>query len=1618
SAVETERSLTFDVSLLEAMPLGQSLTLALEAEEITARQGPLNRFGNSQNLIANSRNPIDFAEQNFEFSLDDGETWLPAGNGNEITFGFGLTYAKVRMPIHNDRINEGITPETLELGVADVVLGNRSLNEFTDTGIGSIIDDDVQRPVNVIISDAIATEGEDRYAIFNVDLSASSGQRTILQLEAVEGTGNGGIRANFNNQFQALQQVMENDELDLNQNRQNQLRSLENQRALEALRNSLSQQELKILDKALEAEAVDFAHQQFEVSNDMGATWQPVENGIIEIPQGTIDLTQVRFLINDDNFAEGSETFELHVANVVEGDMDSITDIGTATIVDNDPFIAAVFEQTFQAEDATLSGPIVFTGRASEGSGYVDYQNPSGDYVEWVVDVPEAGFYEISWRYQNGSGNRPLALDINGNTVDPSLDFPFSGGWTSNSWDFVSQVVELNAGSNPIRLSAIGQSGANFDFMQVIATGIDVVISDATATEGSDDYLIFDVGLTAPSNETITLDLSAIDGTARGGLEADFGIDPAGDPIDYANLEFEVSSDGGVTWQAAANGTEVTFAPGDTDLQVRLAINDDDAPEGAIPETMQLAVNSVLAGVIRDATDRGDGLITDNEVAGTGTPPISLLPASDIRVEGDVLFTFDGTDGGLLDGDNDEIGFTMVDPTSNPGNPNPIGGVVGYWNDKLDVTNGLLEITATNGIQFRNVNSQDNALGIGLNLPSQNLKLETTLVDLPTAPGGFAQAGLWFGQAIGGGDGSSEDNYIKFVAISPGAGNYQLQALIEQAGIETEVVTVEIPNDPASLDLELFLDPEAREVSAFYSVSGGAVQPLTTFENVPDEWFSFDQAGIDPTIATRSFGGVFATSRNASSEQVFSFDDFSVTEEEPPDVPFDPDFLFDRWTLPVNRPTAIDVGPDGRIYVATLFGNIVAFDIDPTTRTFEQEVITTIRDEEGGNRLTLGIAVDPDSTAENVVLWVGHSNGSVNNGALNSGKLSRLSGPGFTQKEDVVTGLPRAIANHATNNIDFGPDGRLYIWQGGNTGAGSANDEPTEFLDRPEQTLSAAVLAVDIPSWKADPTNFNGDVASPIGEFVDEFYDRKAQELGREFTEVTVYASGLRNTYDGVFHSNGNLYAPDNGLGVTGTVPPVPRLGDPTDRSITTLFGEDPVDNPGVQPDPLNRIVEGGHYGHPDPYRDEVVFKTGAFQGFNNTDANPSNDIPVGHPEYTPPFLNLGSNRSANGIIEYTADNFFGALDGDLFINNFSSGDDVTRIQLTPDGLAPVNASSLAGGFIDPLPIAIGPNGSELEGMFFVGEFNGGRVTVMESLGVWRTDLPNLPNALGVLDAGSAVVDGKLYMVGGKTNNGPINDVYVYDPGDSIDAGDDVWTTLPNGLPGSAVENPAVVSFDGQLYVFGGSTGPFSGAVNNAAVLDPDTNTWTSLASMPTARGGANAEVLDGKIYVVGGLASDGSSLDTVETFDPVTGMWDTGTALQTRRDNPGAAVVDDLLYVFGGRTRNADGTTIDGGLSTLEIYDPVADQWVFGTDMPNGRRTMSVGTINGRIQVIGGEGAASLDFNQEYNPATGAWRTLPDIPTPRHGSAFGTIDDVIYVAGGGPTPGSSFTDVTEAFTF
>jgi large repetitive protein len=944
------------------------------------------------------------------------------------------------------------------------------------------------------------------------------------------------------------------------------------------------------------------------------------------------------------------------------------------------------------------------------------------------------------------------------------------------------------------------------------------------------------------------------------------------------------------------------------------------------------------------------------------------LACDQILVDLPYTLDFSSDHGKILDSNGAGTGFTYVDSPSNG---------TGYIPSNLEADSeaGQLKLTTTSGLAFQGANSQDNALAVGVDAPSQVTRIETTLDSLPAATNHNEQAGLWFG--------NDEDNYLKLVVIDTPSGT-RIQYLMEVGGLNVDnQMSPFLDLDGHDVSFSMVADPTTQRVSATYQVDSGA--PVSFEQNeAPGELFSFDAARIDPNIGTDSFAGILASHRGGPAPLIYRFDRFSVSKEAdvgpPAGDPLGEGIAFKSSSFPIDFPTSMAMGPDGRLYVSELFGTIHALTLNDQTQVIGDQVISTL-----GSRFTLGLTVDPQSTPSNVILWVAHSSPSIDDGVPNSGIISRLSGPGFATREDVITGLPRAKANHGTNSLHFGPDGRLYFTQGGNTGAGGPNTIPgAEFGDMQEQPLSAALLVADV----RNPT-FDGSC------------NNESDIFGPPPCDVETFATGMRNTYDFVFHSNGSIYGGDNSVGTESTFPPSPTppclgFSDPAKwDAIPPGDGVDPLH------DPLNRLVEGGYYGHPNPSRAECVFYDGRFQG-----------VPP-LPNYQPPLYDLGDHRSADGIVEYRSDAHCGALKGDLLIANYGIGDDITRVELSADGTAVTRSESLLGGFNDPVPLTQGSDGT-----IYVGEFGANQVTALSpvNIGCW-TDRAPLPVEL--LDAGGTALGGKLYLVAGEADSGHLSSLRIYDPAT------DSWSSGPP-LPGPAVENPAVAADGGKLYVFGGSTHSFSGAVQNAAIFDPATGAWTSLPQMATARSGAMAKAIGGKVYVAGGMGVDGASLASVEVFDPAAGSgagaWSSAAAMSTRRDNSGSAVLGGKLYVFGGSTRNSDGSYVDRTLDAVEMYDPGTDSWTDRAPMPTGRQSVIVGTLNGRAQVMGGEvnpnPPGTFAANEEYDPVTDSWRGLHSMPTPRHGAAAGTIGDVTYVVGGGPEGLTSFSGMNEAFSF
>ena len=84
-------------------------------------------------------------------------------------------------------------------------------------------------------------------------------------------------------------------------------------------------------------------------------------------------------------------------------------------------------------------------------------------------------------------------------------------------------------------------------------------------------------------------------------------------------------------------------------------------------------------------------------------------------------------------------------------------------------------------------------------------------------------------------------------------------------------------------------------------------------------------------------------------------------------------------------------------------------------------------------------------------------------------------------------------------------------------------------------------------------------------------------------------------------------------------------------------------------------------------------------------------------------------------------------------------------------------------------------------------------------------------------------------------------------------------------------------------------------------MYDPETDTWTQKADMPTPRSTATW-VVNGKIYAIGGTANKKPwRLDIGQVYDPSTDTWAKARSMNHARSGPAISVMNGKIYVMGG---------------------------------------------------------------------------------------------------------------------
>ena len=221
----------------------------------------------------------------------------------------------------------------------------------------------------------------------------------------------------------------------------------------------------------------------------------------------------------------------------------------------------------------------------------------------------------------------------------------------------------------------------------------------------------------------------------------------------------------------------------------------------------------------------------------------------------------------------------------------------------------------------------------------------------------------------------------------------------------------------------------------------------------------------------------------------------------------------------------------------------------------------------------------------------------------------------------------------------------------------------------------------------------------------------------------------------------------------------------------------------------------------------------------------------------------------------------------------------------------------------------------------------------------------------------------------------------------------------------------ATAILNGKVYLMGGlARGRESHELTQE--FDLATNMWRERAPMPGPLSHPTAVTMNGKIYVVGGFLAQvhAQAQNAAYEYDPSANTWRTLPPMKGPRGSVAVVAINNKIHAIGGR--NVERLTI----TTHEAYDPATNRWTELAPLPERRDHLFFAAANGRIHIIGGRVESPLDSNVArhdiYDVASNTWSAGPPLPTPRSGGASALVNGVIVVAGGECRNGAPFNTV------
>ncbi len=282
--------------------------------------------------------------------------------------------------------------------------------------------------------------------------------------------------------------------------------------------------------------------------------------------------------------------------------------------------------------------------------------------------------------------------------------------------------------------------------------------------------------------------------------------------------------------------------------------------------------------------------------------------------------------------------------------------------------------------------------------------------------------------------------------------------------------------------------------------------------------------------------------------------------------------------------------------------------------------------------------------------------------------------------------------------------------------------------------------------------------------------------------------------------------------------------------------------------------------------------------------------------------------------------------------------------------------------------------------------------------------------ATGRRDLGAVVHHNRLYVVGGwSAGSGHLNTIQYA----TVSAAGTVGAFTNNA---TTFSNPRgshnVVVYNDYFYVIGGHNGTYLSDVQFAPISTSTgaVGSFTATTSLPQARRNATAFANDGFLYVIGGSDADGSYLDSV-IYAPINangtlGAWATTSAFNTGREEHASVLYNGRLYVIGGQ-----GASVLGDIQ----YAPILSNgslgaWVATRALPSALTETAAVVRNGMLFVGGGSSngttftsSAVTSARIELDGSIAPWTTPAptSLPSVRYKHSFVESNGYLFTLGG-----------------